>query len=362
MNILILNWRDPQHPLAGGAEISVMEHAKYWKKMGADITWFASTFAGAKLDEVDTNGFKIIRKGSHFTVHFWAFIYYLRGRFGKNEIVIDCFHFIPFFTPLYMRKSKKIALIHEVAGKVWYKNMPLPLAFIGFYLEPLFFRAYKKNNFITVSNSTEKELKKLGVKGKNIFVIHNGITLPNVKTDIQKEKKPTVLYLGRISKDKGFRDAVVSYKNIKNKISNLQLWIVGKEEKTGMLKKLIGSDLQDMEYFGFVSEEKKFELLKKAWILIHPSIKEGWGLTVIEAASQGIPTVAYNVPGLSDSIQDGKTGVLVPENPELLAKAIEMLLKDKEKLKILARQAKEWSKNFDWEKSGKKSWEVINNL
>ena len=95
MNILILNWRDPKHPLAGGAEISLLEHAKYWKKKGATITWFASTFPGAKKKE-QFDGISIVRKGSHYTVGFWAFYFYLTKKIKGFDIVIDCFHFLPF--------------------------------------------------------------------------------------------------------------------------------------------------------------------------------------------------------------------------------------------------------------------------
>ena len=116
--ILILNWRDPMHPLSGGAEQMILEHAKYWKKSGAHIKWFASGFRKGKQREV-IEGIEIIRRGSHFTVSVWAFIYYITGNFGTVDLVVDCFHFFPFFTPIYMKKVRKIAVIHEIAGSLW---------------------------------------------------------------------------------------------------------------------------------------------------------------------------------------------------------------------------------------------------
>src|SRR5437763_577318 len=116
MKILILNWRDIKHPLGGGAEISLFEHAQYWKRQGAEVIWFSSIFYNARAEET-IKGIKMIRKGSHYTVQLRGIFYYLTGRFGKTDIVIDCFHFLPFFTPLFIDSTKTIALIHEVADK-----------------------------------------------------------------------------------------------------------------------------------------------------------------------------------------------------------------------------------------------------
>ena len=366
MNILILNWRDIQHPLAGGAEVSLLEHAKYWQKEGVKITWFASDFPGAKKEEL-IDGMTIIRAGSHFTTVLFAFYYYLAGKFGKQDIVVDCFHFIPFFTPLYMWRKKKIALINEVAGKVWFSNLPLILAIIGYYTEPFFFMFYKSMPFITASDSAREDLIKVGVSPQKIDIVHHGVSLEKVNEKISKEKEPTLLFLNRISKDKGIDDVLDAYSRLKRDDHKMKLWLVGKEEIPGELGKMLkrkGLQLNSdgLIYFGFVDQKKKFELLKKAWILVHPSKKEGWGLTVIEAASQGTPTVGYNVEGLKDSIQHMKTGILVDENPDALADGIKMLLSDEKLRKRLGETALGWSNEFDWKKSGEKSWRLLENL
>ena len=122
MNILILNWRDPKHPLSGGAEEVLYYYSQYWIKKGATVTWFASAFDKGKDSEV-TDGIHIIRKGSHFTVGVWAFIYFLQGSFKTVDIVLDCFHFVPYFSKLYFWRKPVVALIHEVAGKIWFQNL-----------------------------------------------------------------------------------------------------------------------------------------------------------------------------------------------------------------------------------------------
>src|SRR5579872_1419409 len=138
MKILVFNWRDNKHPLAGGAEVALLEHAMYWQKKGASVTWFCSNYSGARREEM-IKGITYIRKGSQYTVHLQAFLYLINSKTNKFDIIIDNFHFIPFFTPLYCKQTKIIAFIHEVAGKVWYKNLPKIPATIGYYLEPWYF-------------------------------------------------------------------------------------------------------------------------------------------------------------------------------------------------------------------------------
>jgi glycosyltransferase involved in cell wall biosynthesis len=365
MHILILNWRDSKHPLAGGAEAMVYHHAMYWKRKGATITWFSSSFTGGKKEEL-IDGIHIIRGGSHYTVQALGFLYYLSGKLGKPDRVVDCFHFIPFYTPLFISNRMIIALIHEVADKLWFKNISLPIATLGYVIERFSFIFYKNVPFITVSNSTKKELLQHGIKAKNITTIVNG-TDQHPVGNYPKEKHPTILFAGTLSLDKGISDALTAYNEIAASEKDMQLWIFGKEEKEGALKDLIETIIKDKDikkrihYWGFVRENKKFELMRKSWILVHPSEKEGWGLTVVEAATQGTPTVGYDVAGLRDSIIHKKTGLLVTPTPKALAEGIITCITDQKLLASYASQSLAWSKQFDWEKAGKMSWDIISN-
>lgn len=118
--------------------------------------------------------------------------------------------------------------------------------------------------------------------------------------------------------------------------------------------------MKSIEYKGFVSQNEKFELLKRAWLLIHPSKGEGWGLTAIEANSVGTPVIGYDVNGLRDSIKSGETGILTPMRPDVLADATMKVLEDKKLLSEMSRNAQEWAYTFNWEKSGQESWQIIN--
>lgn len=365
MNILILNWRDPKHPLAGGAEISLEKQARYWVKKGAGVTWFSSHFKDARGEE-NVDGISYIRRGNHFTVSL-SYLFYAFGKgYSQYDVIIDSFHFFPFFTPLYIHNKKIIGLINEVAGNVWFENLPYPLALIGYFLEPFVIRLYKSKHFITGSNSARDDLVRVGLDGKKITVVHHGFT-PSVKSNknIKKEKNPTLVFLARLSKDKGIEDAVMTLSMLREKHANIKLWIIGKAESPEYekrLRKLIERyQLRtSCVFYGFVNEEKKYELLTKAWILVHPSKKEGWGLNVIEANSVGTPCVGYNVPGLMDSVVDGKTGLLVRSMPDRLFQAIDSLLSSRIELERLSKNAMLWSRNFSWEKASKESWDILN--
>lgn len=371
MNILILSWRGPGHPYAGGAEQSTFAHAKGWITAGHNVTLFTSYYPGGKKEE-QLDGLRIIRRGRQvFGVQLEALKWYLFEREEKFDLVVDEFHGIPFFTPLYVC-AKKLAFIHEVTKEVWKLNpwsKPFNVipAIVGGSLEPLVFKfIYSKINFMTVSESTKKDLVTWGISPRNITVIHNGVTVYNLRKKSKKEKRKTLIYLGAISKDKGIEDAlkVFSLINIKD---DWQFWVVGKSDPRYLKKlKLLGEKLaisNKVKFWGFVDDREKFELLSRAHIAINPSVREGWGLVNIEANSVGLPVLAYDVAGSKDSIRDGKNGFLTPygDNDSLATKALKLM--DNESLyHNMEAQAITWSKNFSWEKTSKESLKLIEDL
>lgn len=375
----MLSWRGPRHPNAGGAEISTFEHAKAWVKAGHEVTIFTSYYKGGKRE--DTIGrVNIIRSGRQFFgVQIEASKWYIFGRQSEFDLVVDQFHGIPFFTPLYVR-GKKLAFIHEVTKEVWRLNpWPWPFkqiaAFIGGVLEPLVFKMlYKDIPFMTVSESTKQDLVNWGIPKRNITVIHNGINIPRMNKFLSvkvrrlplKEKKKTAIFLGSISKDKGIEDAIKIFYEIDSLEKGWQFWVVGRSDlryletiqrlvvNLGIFNKII--------FFGYVTESKKFELLSKAHILVNPSIREGWGLVVIEGASVGTPTVGYNVSGLKDSIQNGESGILCNPNPKDCAKAVLSLVSNQVKYEKMRKDCIMWSKNFSWDQSSRESLRLIKKI
>lgn len=370
MNILIFSWRGPGHPNAGGAEISTHEHAKAWVKAGHGVTLFTSHYQGAREKEA-IDGVLLIRRGRQFFEVQWeAFKWYLFENHPKYDLVIDQFHGIPFFTPLYI-KTKKLAFIHEVTKEVWKFNQFLPpfnflIGNVGMIMEPLIFRLYKNIPFMTVSESTKRDLVDWGIEDDDITIIYNGVNVLPIERLPQKEKKKTLIYLGALAKDKGIEDALRIFSILNDSSSNWQFWVVGKCDLRYLekLKNQIGKLKLNgkIKFWGYVDEHKKFELLGRSHLLINPSIREGWGLVVIEAARMGTPTVGYNVPGLKDSILDGKTGMLCSSAPGLLVGKIEELLTNNTRYNEICKNAIIWSNNFSWEKAGKLSLQLISKI
>lgn len=368
MNILVFSWRGPGHPLAGGAEQVMHEHMKGWIAKGHSVTLFTSFFPSAqKAEKID--GVHIIRRGSQYlVVHLYAFFWYIFQRGENFDLVVDQFHGWPFFTPLYVQE-KKLAVIQELTRSVWFKyQLPFGLNYIlgplGYLLEPLFFLFYKNIPFMTGSQSAKKELQTVGIKEKNIFIVPHGVLIDLPKKIPGKEKIPTIIFLGALAADKGIEDAIKTFGLLANKNSKYHYWIVGKGDEN-YLKRL--KDLvrklkikNKVTFFGFVSQEKKFELLARAHVMINPSIREGWGLVNIEANTVGTPVVGYSSMGLVDSIKDGQSGVLCDINtPEHMSDAVDKILSDRNYLAKLSVGAIKWSKNFTWKSSLRESLKLL---
>lgn len=371
MEILIFSWRDPKHPLAGGAEQVVHEHCKGWIKAGHSVTLFTSYFKNG-LKEERLDGVKIIRRGVQLLgVHILGFFWYVFGKHEKFDLVIDQFHGIPFFTPLYIRRVKKLAILQEVTKEIWLKNhLPAPLnwiiGLIGYTVEPFFFIPYKKIPFITGSKTAKDDLERFGIPGKNITIVNHGVITKIPQPIPVREGIKTIIYLGALARDKGVEEAMRTF-GILNQKGQFQFWIVGKGAPSYQerLKSFAKSEkiINSTSFFGFVDMTKKFNLLARAHLLINPSLREGWGLVNIEANSVGTPIVAYKNPGLVDSVKDGFSGVLTSENtPRALAETILLLLSDEERYKALSESSIKWANTFSWKKSTKQSLKLIENL
>lgn len=288
-----------------------LEHAKAWVKSGIDVTWLAGNFIGAKQNEV-IDGVQIYRYGSPITIYFCApFLYWVKWG-GKFDVVFDEIHGIPFLSPLWAWKSKKLAYIHEVAQEIWDEMLPFPINILGKLYEKIYFIFYRNTPFLTGSNSTKQDLIRYGINEKHITVIPHGLFLTPVTAVPQKEKNLTLLYVSRLVKMKGIEDAIKIFAGVKKKIPDAKLWIVGggEEEYVKKLHSLVamlnlGNSVQ---FFGYVDEAKKIVLYQKAHFLIHTSVREGFGLVVIEANSQGTPALTYDTPGLRDVVKNGING------------------------------------------------------
>lgn len=369
MNILIYNWRDIKNPLSGGAEILTHEMAKRWVNDHHRVTWFSSSFENAKKKEI-IDGVNIVRSGKpdlrylFNSVHFKAFLFYLKNKHKKFDVVIDEVHGIPFFTPLYV-KEPIVVLICEVAKDIWDKMFRFPWNLIGKNSEYLILQLYKRRNVLTISESTRKDLLDYGFKSNLIKIIPMGINRTISKNSI-KEKDLTLIFVARVNKMKGIEDAIESVYFIKKTVKTVKLWVVGKGE-TSYIKKLkdkinaLGLR-NNITFFGFVSDDKKFELMSRSHFIVTTSIREGFGLIIPEANSVETPVVSYNSPGLRDIVNRNNGYIIKSNKPEDLAKVIIRVYKDKKLFNNLKKTAKQESLKYDWDNTAKKSMQIIKSI
>ena len=220
---------------------------------------------------------------------------------------------------------------------------------------------------MVISESTKEDLVKRGIPENDVFVITCGIdqALYRVDPPVEKYPTPTVIYLGRLKKYKSIDHLLTGFSLLLDKIPEARLVIVGDGDYKGNLmdiaKKL---NLEDrVEFTGFVDKYEKTERLRKSWVAVYPSLKEGWGLTNIEANACGTPVVASNVPGLRDSVIEGKTGLLFEYgNVQELSDCMSKILSDTEYRENLIRGGLSWAKSFSWDETAAKTLELMEDI
>jgi len=354
--ILIFNWRDTKHALAGGAEVYIHELAKRWVGAGNAVVQFCGNDGKSERNDV-VDGVRIIRRGGFYFVFPWAFVYYMFKFRGKFDIIVDCHNGLPFFTPLYA-KEPVFCLLHHVHQEVFKKYLNPLLGFIASNLEskvmPVVYRNIK---FITISNSSFNEMKEWNLTGKGVDILFPGVNLGNLAPG-QNHETPVILYLGRLKAYKSVDVLIRAFKQVLDKSPESVLCIAGDGEEQVKLEKLV--EILEIEesvvFTGRVTEEEKLMLLQKAWVFVNPSMMEGWGITTIEANACGVPVVAADVPGLRDSVRHLTTGYLVEHgNTDEFATKIVELIHDHESRKKMSESSIEWAKQFDWDLVAQKS-------
>ena len=357
LNILVFNWRCWLNPEMGGAEIFTREVLKRWAKAGHNVTLFTSEYKGCLREEL-IDGVRIIRHGGRLSVYWKARYFYNKHLCRKSyDVVIDEINTRPFLTPKFIKCGEKIvALIHQLAREYWFYETPFPISYFGYhFLEEMWLKNYRQIPTVTVSESTKKDLQRLNFK--KVFVVGEGLNFKPLEKLPEKEGHPVIVYVGRLKKAKRPDHAIKAFKIIKAIIPDVELWVIG----DGYLKdKLMRMACQGVKFFGRLPNAERRKLIKRAWVLVNPSIREGFGLNILEANALGVPCVAYDVPGLRDSIIDGKTGFLVHSNDiEVFAKVTAQILEDNNLRYRLSKAALAYSRNFSWDKVAEEFMKVI---
>ena len=320
--------------------------AKRWVEQGHDVTLLTSGFPGApKAEQID--GLRIrrigrLRSGS-FHVRVQRELMHLRG----FDLVVESVNTIPYLTPWHSSLPSTVTLVHQLAVDVWDAEVPKPLAWLGRRIERRMLRVYRDARVAAVSSSTREDLERLGLT--HVTVVSPGRDdPPDTAVAVPKEPVPTFLFVGRLSANKRPDHALEAFRAIQRDLPDAQLWIVGQGPMAPELSESlpIGATL-----LGRVSRAELYERMARAHCLLVPSVREGWGLVVIEAGSVGTPAVGYDVPGLRDSIRNGETGRLAPAGDQQTLARVAVELVDSARYDEVCQAATAWAARFSWQKT-----------
>lgn len=333
MRILVLNWRYVDHPAAGGAEVLTHGVLRWLVEQGHEATVFTASYPGSS-DQGVIDGVRIVRRGRQWTVHAHAWRW-LRRRRTEFDRVIDEINTIPFFTPLYLGEEQRRLWIHQLAREYWWRETRgffRVIAPIGYVLEPFYLRVYRHTSTITISQSSRRDLERLGLRLRPITVIPLPIDAEPVATLADKPEGYRVIVLGRLTHAKFVEEAVQAFARIQRELPEATLDIVGSgnERYARRLERMIARDgLHGVTFHGRVSTDRRQELLAAAHVHIFASHREGWGLTVSEAGAAGTPSIGYDAPGVRDSIANNRLLAKIGDSGGLARLALE-LAKDPE--------------------------------
>jgi glycosyltransferase involved in cell wall biosynthesis len=353
-SIAFLVWRDTTHPEGGGSELFVERVAEHLAEHGWKVTICAAEHANALRDEV-RNGVSIRRRGGRLSVYLHG-LAYLRSRAGRRtDIVVDVQNGLPFFSPLARRRGI-VNLVHHVHYKQWQIIYPGLLGHVGWWLESRFAPwLYRGCPYITVSQASRRDLAALGIECERISIVYNGIDAPHPEHQQPRADAPTICVLGRLVPHKQVEHALQIAATARTALPDLRVEIVGEGWWHDVLAKRtseLGMD-DAVTFHGGVPAAVRDEILDRSWVLVVPSIKEGWGIAIMEAAARGVPAVAYSAAGgVRESIVDGETGWLV-EDIIGLEKRTEELLKDTALREWMGANARRRAAEFEWANTGK---------
>ncbi|GHC75794.1 glycosyl hydrolase [Nocardiopsis terrae] len=366
--IVMVNWRDPWQSAAGGAEEYAWRISRHLAERGAIVTFLTSREPHqARVETKD--GIVIRRMGGKFTVYprVMAWLTLWRREF---HLAFDCMNGIPFFSRLVLRRrTRVVSVVHHVHDLQFNAYFCAPLAWIGRFVESaVASRVYRNCTTVTVSESSRAAMRdKLGWRAP-VEIVHNGGIAPQNPGEAAPaapvpDTAPALVSLGRLVVQKRVSRVVDLARTLSDDHPGLRVHIIGRGPEGEHLAEQVGRDgLQErVDLHGFLTEEDKNSVLASCHLHVTASEFEGWGLTVIEAARLGVPTVAYDVDGLRDSVRDGETGWLVREG-ETLQDVVSGALKelsDPRRAEEVRRACRAWAAHFTWEASGARMTRLV---
>ena len=357
MRILLVNWNDRENPHAGGAEIHLHEIFGRLARQGHTVDLVSSGWPGA-APEAELDGMRVRRVAGRHT-------FALRARsavrrllaVNRYDVVVEDINKLPLFLA-GLTDRPFCALVPHLFGATAFREASWPIAAVVWAAERPIPRAYRRAWFHAISESTRDDLVRRGVPAERVEVIYPGVDAGWYTPDgtVARADAPTFLYVGRLKRYKGVEIALRALALAWATRPDLVLEVAGQGDDRARLERLAGSlgIREGVRFLGFVSEEEKRRRLRRAWALVFPSPKEGWGIANVEAAACGTPALASDSPGLRESVRDGETGFLVPHgDTQALAQRMLALAADPGLVARLGRAGRGFAERLSWERAAR---------
>jgi glycosyltransferase involved in cell wall biosynthesis len=359
VNILLVNWLDLENPQAGGAELHLFEIFGRLAGRGHRIRLITSGWPNSAV-RTRIQDIEIQRHGTRTT-----FTLLGRGairraiREERPDIVVEDVNKLPLYSA-GLSDVPSYVIVPHLFGTTAFEEVPWWQAFIVWAAEIPIPRAYRRSAFHAISESTRDDLVARGVPESAVRVIHPGVDSVafSPRPGLDRTAHPSFLYVGRLKRYKGVATAIEALALARQGRGNLTLDIAGNGDDRPRLEALARrlGVAGAVRFLGFVTDEHKLRLMRTSWAHVFPSVKEGWGLTVIEAAACGTPSLTSNSPGLRDSVRDGVTGYLVPHgDARAMARRMLELAERPALVDTLGRQARAFAETLTWESAARQT-------
>lgn len=353
MNILIANWQDLRNPHAGGAEIHLFELFSRIARRGHVIRLVCSGFEGCLPVEM-VDGIEVHRHGGRhtFAVKGWPAIRRAIRAFTP-DVIVDDINKLPLFTPT-MTQRPVYAIVPHLFGTTAFDEVSWPMAATVWTAERAIPSIYRRAWFHAISDSTRDDLVARGIPRGRIAVVYPGVDTAHFHPDLAtpRASPPRFVYIGRLKRYKGVEFLIQALGVARQHRPDLTLDIAGSGDDRPRLEAIAQAAglVNAVRFRGFVDEPTRLKLLRESIANVFPSPKEGWGITVMEAAACGTPSLASNSPGLRDSVKDGQTGILVAHgDPAALAREMLRLASDPALVEVLGAGARMWAQQLTWD-------------
>ena len=355
--IKVVAWRDLDDPEAGGSELHAAEVLRRWSRAGLVITQRTSAVAGLP-QTTSRDGYTVIRKDGRYRVFAEVFREGIRGARRDYDAVVEIWNGMPFFSPLWFRGPRSVWL-HHVHGEMWQMTLPGFLGRVGWFIErrfaPFF---YRRSTIATLSSSSEREIhERLGLR--RTAVVPPGIS-SSYRPGSAKSGEPLVVAVGRLVPVKRFDVLIREFVTVHSSVPSARLVIAGEGYLRGELDHLIET-LGAKEYIslnGRVSDEELLRLYQEAWIVTSASLREGWGMSLTEAAACGTPVVASDIAGHRDAVAQGRSGLLVSEDH--IGDTLVRVIQDDNLRQKLSDGALQFAEELSWDNTAHRLFELLN--